>query len=96
VKVLLDRMSSQASPWLNRPHRNARVSFRQNRLSLISGTIRRSPSRSYLNTWLTADHCKVFIIDDQVAYIGGMNFGREYRYEWHDMMVEIEGRWLAI
>ena len=31
------------------------------------------------------------IFDQRVAFIGGMNLGREYRYEWHDMMVRLEG-----
>jgi cardiolipin synthase len=33
----------------------------------------------------------VFIIEERYAYVGGMNFGREYRYEWHDLMAEVEG-----
>jgi cardiolipin synthase len=91
VKVLLDRMSSQASA-LAQPATPQREDFVPPK-SIISYLRRDSKVavRAYLNTWLTADHCKVFIIDDQLAYIGGMNFGREYRYEWHDMMVEIEG-----
>jgi cardiolipin synthase A/B len=47
--------------------------------------------RPFLNPFMTSDHSKVFLIDGRYAYIGGMNLGREYRYEWHDMMVEIEG-----
>jgi phosphatidylserine/phosphatidylglycerophosphate/cardiolipin synthase-like enzyme len=47
--------------------------------------------RPLLNPGFSCDHSKVFIIDEQYAYIGGMNFGREYRYEWHDLMAEIEG-----
>jgi cardiolipin synthase len=47
--------------------------------------------RPFLNPLLTSDHSKVFLIDGRYAYIGGMNLGREYRYEWHDLMVEIEG-----
>lgn len=47
--------------------------------------------RSFLNTWFTSDHSKLIIIDGKTAYIGGMNIGREYRYEWHDMMVELKG-----
>jgi len=43
------------------------------------------------NPGLSCDHSKVFFIDDQYAYIGGMNLGREYRYEWHDLMAEVEG-----
>ncbi len=47
--------------------------------------------RPLLNPGFSCDHSKVFIIDDRYAYIGGMNFGREYRYEWHDLMAEVEG-----
>jgi len=47
--------------------------------------------RPQLNPGFTCDHSKVFLIDERFAYIGGMNFGREYRYEWHDLMAEVEG-----
>ncbi len=43
------------------------------------------------NTWLMGDHTKTYIFDDKVAFLGGMNIGREYRYDWHDLMVEISG-----
>ena len=43
------------------------------------------------NTWLMGDHTKTFIFDDKVAFLGGMNIGREYRYDWHDLMVELSG-----
>ncbi len=43
------------------------------------------------NPWLTGDHVKTFIIDEEIVFLGGMNVGREYRYEWHDMMVEVQG-----
>ncbi len=45
----------------------------------------------FLNPWFSSDHSKVFLIDGQYAWLGGMNLGREYRYEWHDMMVELRG-----
>ncbi len=48
--------------------------------------VRRSP-----NPWFTADHTKTIVIDNEIAYTGGMNIGREYRYEWHDLMVRLEG-----
>jgi cardiolipin synthase len=42
--------------------------------------------------WLVSgDHVKTTIIDNDVAYTGGMNIGREYRYSWHDLMVELRG-----
>jgi phosphatidylserine/phosphatidylglycerophosphate/cardiolipin synthase-like enzyme len=47
--------------------------------------------RPLLNPGFSCDHSKVFIIDERYAYVGGMNFGREYRYEWHDLMAEVEG-----
>lgn len=43
------------------------------------------------NTWLSGNHVKSMIFDRRVAFIGGMNLGREYRHEWHDMMIRLEG-----
>lgn len=47
--------------------------------------------RSVKNTWLAGDHVKTMVIDQRIAFLGGMNIGREYRYDWHDLMVEIHG-----
>jgi cardiolipin synthase A/B len=47
--------------------------------------------RATANPWLTLDHRKCFIIDGRQAYVGGMNIGREYRFEWHDMMAGLTG-----
>lgn len=43
------------------------------------------------NIWFSGNHYKSMIFDRRVAFIGGMNIGREYRYEWHDMMIRLEG-----
>ncbi|HXZ52115.1 MAG TPA: phosphatidylserine/phosphatidylglycerophosphate/cardiolipin synthase family protein [Burkholderiales bacterium] len=43
------------------------------------------------NPFLTSDHVKTLIVDRDLAFVGGMNIGREYRYEWHDMMAELRG-----
>lgn len=43
------------------------------------------------NTWFMGDHTKTYIFDRRVAFLGGMNIGREYRYDWHDIMVELTG-----
>lgn len=45
----------------------------------------------FLNPWFSSDHSKVIVVDGNRAWMGGMNLGREYRYEWHDMMVELQG-----
>ena len=47
--------------------------------------------RTQTNPWFTADHSKLIVIDAQTAFLGGMNIGREYRYERHDIMVQLEG-----
>jgi len=47
--------------------------------------------RMVLNPWLAGDHTKTIIIDNRVAFLGGMNIGREYRYDWHDLMMELRG-----
>ena len=48
--------------------------------------------RQVKNPWLVAgDHVKTTIVDNRIAFTGGMNIGREYRYDWHDMMVEVQG-----
>ncbi len=47
--------------------------------------------RSRSIPWGTGDHTKTIIIDKKVAFIGGMNIGREYRYDWHDLMMEVTG-----
>lgn len=47
--------------------------------------------RRTLNPWLVADHTKLLVFDNKAAMIGGMNIGREYYSEWHDLMVLVEG-----
>lgn len=44
-----------------------------------------------LNPWLVADHTKLMVFDSRTAILGGMNIGREYYSEWHDLMVRMEG-----
>jgi cardiolipin synthase len=48
--------------------------------------------RQSRNPWLVSgDHVKTTIIDNEIAFAGGMNIGREYRYIWHDLMMELRG-----
>jgi len=47
--------------------------------------------RQARNPWGAGDHVKTTIVDNEIAFTGGMNIGREYRYEWHDLMVEVQG-----
>lgn len=48
-------------------------------------------ARLVLNPWLVADHTKLLVFDHETAILGGMNIGREYFSEWHDLMVKVEG-----
>jgi cardiolipin synthase A/B len=43
------------------------------------------------HTLLTSEHSKFIILDQSIAYFGGMNIGREYRYDWRDAMFELTG-----
>ncbi len=47
------------------------------------------PSGFLLSRFLHRNHKKIVVIDDRVAYIGGINFA-EHNFEWHDMMLRIE------
>jgi cardiolipin synthase len=35
------------------------------------------------------NHKKILVVDDRVAYIGGVNFS-DHNFEWHDMMIRID------
>lgn len=48
-------------------------------------------ARRTLNPWLVCDHTKLLVFDRQTAILGGMNIGREYYSEWHDLMMRVEG-----
>ncbi len=90
-RVLMDRLGSISAWWeppagplppgfvapLSMPHYLKEKSRVQARMSQ--------------NPWLVADHSKLIMIDRNEAYLGGMNIGREYRYEWHDLMVRVTG-----
>lgn len=47
--------------------------------------------RYFFNPFCSYNHAKVYLVDGTRAWLGGMNIGREYRFEWHDMMVELQG-----
>ena len=51
---------------------------------------------SLTNPWFTGDHTKTTIIDSRKAFIGGMNIGREYRWEWHDLMMVVDGPLVSV
>ncbi len=90
VRVLFDGLGSigasgEQSSTLPAAHRQP-LSIENYLTSQSNVDVRKSK-----NPWLTGDHVKTMVIDGKLAYLGGMNIGREYRYDWHDLMVEIQG-----
>ncbi|RBP45011.1 phosphatidylserine/phosphatidylglycerophosphate/cardiolipin synthase-like enzyme [Roseimicrobium gellanilyticum] len=47
--------------------------------------------RKLHNVALTSTHTKIITFSASLAHIGGMNIGREYLSEWHDLMAEVQG-----
>lgn len=37
------------------------------------------------------DHRKILVVDEKIAYLGGMNIGREYARTWRDTHLRIDG-----
>ncbi|GAA5495400.1 cardiolipin synthase [Rubritalea halochordaticola] len=90
-RVLMDELGSIASWWtppatkMDHGFKSPESMYRY----LTEGN--KVEVRESKNPFLVTDHSKLFIVDQEVAYLGGMNVGREYRYEWHDMMVKVRG-----
>ena len=90
VKVVFDRLVTRAAADAP-PATPMRAGFTPPR---SIGPYLRSSNvkvRPQTNPGLTIDHSKIILVDGRYAYLGGMNFGREYRYEWHDLMAEVQG-----
>lgn len=90
VKVLLDGLgtiisTAERQATLPRDH-EAPPSVRRFLTEGSKVSVRQAP-----NPWLTGDHVKTTLVDKQIGYLGGMNIAREYRYDWHDLMIEVRG-----
>jgi cardiolipin synthase len=53
-----------------------------------------SPSGPLFAKVFDRNHKKIIVIDDKISYLGGMNFS-EHNFDWHDMMLRIEGADIA-
>jgi len=61
------------------------------RLRAHSVGVRRTAPPGALGRFLLyRDHKKLVILDDRVAYVGGINVS-DHNFTWHDMMVRVEG-----
>jgi len=91
VRVMFDKLGS-AFAHMSAPDTPAPTGFTPP--GDITAYFRQSKEirvRRSLNPWLVCDHTKLITFDQQTAILGGMNIGREYYNEWHDLMVRVEG-----
>ena len=92
VKVILDRLGTIGGGHRPAGHADARgVSSPPSSICSYLKEDSRVRVRPFLNPWFSSDHSKMLLVDGTHAWLGGMNLGREYRYEWHDLMVELQG-----
>jgi cardiolipin synthase len=91
IRILLDGLGTIVATGADDESMPADYAAPQSvRESLESGSDIRV--RQSKNPWLVAgDHVKTTVVDNRVAFAGGMNIGREYRYVWHDLMMELHG-----
>jgi len=91
-RVMMDRLGSISS-WWTAPA--SKMPDGYSPMASVPHYLKQGESKVQVrmtrNPYLVADHGKLITIDDRIAYLGGMNIGREYRYEWHDMMVRVTG-----
>lgn len=90
VKVLLDELNTVIN-WARTPEV---IEDKNYKMPSIKKYLRKNSKikvRTHPNTWVNFAHTKAIVIDDDIAYTGGMNFAESYRYFWHDMMVSLEG-----
>ena len=91
TRILLDDIGSTLSASL-KPRTPAPPGFRA--VPDVASYLRRDSNlrlRRILNPWAIIDHCKLLVFDGRTAMLGGINMGREYYSEWHDLMVRIRG-----
>ena len=90
TRILLDDIGSTISASLN-PTTPGPPGFRA--VPDITTYLRRDSElqlRRILDPWAIIDHCKLLVFDGKTALLGGINIGREYYSEWHDLMVRVK------
>jgi len=95
--ILSDRLLFAPHNLLNRPlqreHRNTYRLIRR----LRRGGVRvrfGGPLGKFFHRLPARDHKKLIVIDDHIAYIGGINFS-DHNFEWHDMMIRFQHSGMA-
>lgn len=91
VRVIVDELNTVLNSGKNPELKTSETFIMPRYITSYLCKNSKAKARTHLNPWGTFDHGKVYIVDRQIAYTGGMNIGQEYRYTWHDMMVALEG-----
>jgi cardiolipin synthase A/B len=90
VRVMVDGLADLLATQLDSPSLPAHTQLPASMSHYLSYESR-VQFRKQSNPWFTGDHAKVTLIDKDLAFVGGMNIGREYRHDWHDLMMEVSG-----
>jgi cardiolipin synthase len=91
VDVIMDRLASMAAARISPATPPPTPYTPPESISAYLKKDSRVYVRAFLNPFCSYNHSKVYLIDGSFGWLGGMNIGREYRSEWHDMMVELRG-----
>ena len=90
--VLSDKFLYAPANWFDRQLTQELKATRELHASLQRGGVEikhGNPFGLSPRRCVTRNHKKLIVIDDRVAYIGGINFS-EHNASWHDMMLRIE------
>jgi len=90
--ILNDQFLLDPRVWFERPLMDERERTRGlvRRLERAGIGIRfTSPPGPFLVRFAGRNHKKLIVIDEDVAYVGGINFS-EHNFAWHDLMLRIE------
>lgn len=90
VRILYDSGGSRMSWGADAPSLPANYVYEVDDMIRYLGKGSKIQMRRALHTMLTSEHSKYILVDD-TAWFGGMNIGREYRYDWRDAMFELQG-----
>ena len=53
-----------------------------------------NPIGFFFKKWVARNHKKLIVVDNSIAYIGGINFS-EHNFAWHDVMLRVENKQAA-
>lgn len=90
--VLSDRIRFMPGAFFDRELRQEARDTVQMKHALIAGGVQLRFTNPYGPTprqMLSRNHKKLILVDDTIAYLGGINFS-EHNAAWHDMMLRVE------